>query len=142
MSARTGTKRSPLKKALLGLVVFLLVVALGLAGAVFVTEGQRKEDRELTIADVEFSEVLDGTYRGNYEGWNTFNVLVTVADGEVTDIEITEDSPAPATDVTDGIVERIVDGQSLDLDAVSGATVTTKAFLKAVEVALVEQQEE
>lgn len=142
MSARIATKRSPLKRVLVGLVVFLLVVAVGLAAAVLATEGQRKEDRDLTIADVDFSEIPDGNYRGSYEGWNAFYVLVTVAGGEVTDIRITDDSTSPANNVTDEVLERVVDGQSLDLDAVSGATVTTKALLKAVEVALVERREE
>ena len=140
-SEKSGKKRSPLKKVLIGLGIFILIVAVGAGAVLLITEGQRKEDKNLAIADVDFSKVPDGTYRGSYEGWNKFDVLVTVADGKVTDIEIAEDSPDPATDVTDKILERIVSGQSLDLDAVSGATVTTKGLLKAVERALVEQVE-
>lgn len=139
MSEKSGKSRSPLKKVLMGLGIFLLVVVVGLGVMLLVTEGQRREDRNLAIADVDFSKVPDGTYRGGYEGWNKFDVLVTVAGGKVTDIKIAEDSQNPATDVTDKIIERIVSGQSLDLDAVSGATVTTKGLLKAVESALVEQ---
>lgn len=141
MSERSGKKRSPLKKVLVALGVFLLVVVVGLGAAVLATEGQRQEDRELAIASVDFSEVADGTYRGSYEGWNTFDVLVTVADGEVIDIEIAEDSPNPASAATDDVVGRIIDAQSLEVDAVSGATVTSNALLKAVEIALVEQEE-
>ena len=140
-SEKSGKKRSPLKKVLIGLGIFILIVAVGAGAVLLITEGQRKEDKNLAIADVDFSKVPDGTYRGSYEGWNKFNVLVTVAVGKVTDIEIAEGSPNPATGVTDDILERIVSGQSLDLDAVSGATVTTKGLLKAVERALVEQVE-
>jgi uncharacterized protein with FMN-binding domain len=142
MSEKSGKKRGPLKKVLIGLGVFLLIVAVGLGVTLLVTEGQRREDRDLEIAGVDFSKVPDGTYRGSYEGWNKFDVLVSVAGGEVTDIKIAEDSVNPATDVTDKIIQRIVSGQSLDLDAVSGATVTTKGLLKAVERALVEQETE
>lgn len=142
MSEKSGKKRSPLTKVLIGLGVFFLVVVLGLAAALLLTEGQRGEDRDLAIADVDFSQVPDGTYRGTYEGWNKFNVLVSVADGEVTDIEIAEDSPNPATDITNEILEQVEGEQSLDVDTVSGATVTTNALLKAVEVALVEQAQE
>jgi len=127
---------------LIGLGIFVLVVVVGLGVMLLATEGQRREDRNLAIADVDFSKVPDGTYRGSYKGWNKFDVLVTVAGGTVTDIKIAEDSPNPATDVTDKIIERIVSGQSLNLDAVSGATVTTKGLLKAVEGALVEQRAE
>jgi uncharacterized protein with FMN-binding domain len=142
MSEKSGKKRGPLKKVLIGLGVFLLIVAVGLGVTLLVTEGQLREDRDLEIAGVDFSKVPDGTYRGSYEGWNKFDVLVSVAGGEVTDIKIAEDSVNPATDVTDKIIQRIVSGQSLDLDAVSGATVTTKGLLKAVERALVEQETE
>jgi len=142
MSETSGKKRSPFKKVLIGLGIFVLVVAVGAGVMLLVTEGQRREDRNLEIADVDFSKVPDGTYLGNYEGWNKFDVLVTVAGGEVTDIKIAEDSVNPATDVTDKIIDRIVSDQSLDLDAVSGATVTTKGLLKAVERALVEQRAE
>jgi fumarate reductase flavoprotein subunit len=91
---------------------------------------------------VDISQVPDGTYRGSYEGWNQFDVLVTVADGEVTDIEIAEDSQNPSTDITDEVIRLIVSEQSLEMDAVSGATITTNALLKAVEQALVEQRAE
>jgi len=141
-SETSGKKRSPFKKVLMGIGIFFLIVAVGVGVMLLATEGQRREDRNLEIADVDFSKVPDGTYRGSYEGWNKFDVLVTVAGGEVTDIKIAEDSPNPATDVTDKIIERIVGDQSLDLDAVSGATVTTNALLKAVEHALVEQRAE
>lgn len=142
MSEKSGKKRSPLKKVLIGIGIFVLVVAVGLGVMVLATEGQRRDDIELEIADVDFSTVPDGTYRGSYDGWNTFDVLVMVAGGEVTAIEIADDSPNPATDVTDKIIDRVVSGQSLDLDAVSGATVTMNGLLKAVERALVEQRAE
>jgi uncharacterized protein with FMN-binding domain len=142
MSTHSGKQRSPLRKVLIGLGVFFLVVVLTLGALVVVTEGQRREDRNLVIADVDFSKLPDGTYRGGYKGWNKFDVLVTVVDGTVTDIEIAEDSPNPATDITDEVVRLVVRGQSLDVDTVSGATVTTKGLLKAVEIALAEQSAE
>lgn len=138
MREKSGTSAGPLKKVLIGIGVVFLVVVLALGAVVLATEGQRREDRNLEVADVDFSKVPDGEYRGSYEGWNTFDVLVTVADGRVTDIAIAEDSVNPATGVTDEIIEQIVSTQSLDLDAVSGATITTNALRKAVEDALVQ----
>jgi len=142
MSETPRKKRSPFMKVLIGIGIFFLVIAVGAGVMVLATEGQRREDRNLAIEDVDFSKVPDGTYRGSYEGWNKFDVLVTVAGGEVTDVKIADDSPNPATDVTEEVFERVISGQSLDLDAVSGATVTTKGLLKAVERALVEQTAE
>ncbi|MDO8848369.1 MAG: FMN-binding protein [Coriobacteriia bacterium] len=142
MSERSGTKGSPLMKVLIVIGVFLLLMVLALGAMVLATEGQRRDDRNLTIADVDFAQVPDGTYRGSYDGWNTFDVFVTVTGGAVTDITIAEDSANPRTDITDKVIELIVDGQSLDVDTVSGATVTTNALVKAVEIGLVEQREE
>lgn len=139
MSEPEGKKRHPFRTVLIGIGIFLVVIAVGAGALLLATEGQRREDRNLEIADVDFTTVPDGTYSGSYEGWNKFDVLVTVAGGEVTDVKIADDSPNPATDVTDEILKRVVSNQSLDLDAVSGATVTTNGLLKAVEVALVEQ---
>lgn len=139
---KSREKRGPLKKVLVGLGIFFLIVIVALGALVLLTEGQRREDRNLAIADVDFSRVPDGTYRGTYEGWNTFTVLVTVAGGTVTDVKVAEDSATPASAVTDRVLREVVSKQTLDVDVVSGATVTTKGLLKAVERALVEQRQE
>lgn len=142
MSEKSGRQHTRLWKVLIGVGVSILVVALGLGAFLLATESQRREDRNLEIVDVDFSKVPDGTYLGSYRGWNKFDVLVTVSGGQVTKIRIAEDSPTPATKVTEGVLERIVNGQSLGVDAVSGATVTTNGLLKAVENALVSQRTE
>ena len=73
-SEKSGKKRNPLKKVLVGIGIFLLVAAVGAGAMLLITEGQRKEDKNLAIADVDFSKVPNGTYRGSYEGWNKFDV--------------------------------------------------------------------
>jgi len=138
--SKSGKKRGWLWKVLVGIGVFL-VVAIVVAGAVLLaTEGQRREDLTMKIADVNMTTIPDGTYLGSYRGWNKFDVVVTVSAGKVTVIKVAEGSPAPATDVTDDVLRRVVSAQSLDVDAVSGATVTTKGLLKAVENAFVSQR--
>jgi fumarate reductase flavoprotein subunit len=141
-SAPSGKKRGPLRKVLTGVGITLLVIAVALGAFVLITEGQRREDRSLVIADVDFSQVPDGVYRGSHAGWNQFDVVVTVSGGTVTQIEIADDSRDPSNAVTDEVLGRVVSEQSLGLDAVSGATITTSAILKAVERALVEQRAE
>ena len=138
----SGRKRGPVRKILTVAGIILLVVVVALGALVVLTEGQRREDRGLVIAEVDISQVPDGVYHGSYKGWNQFAVLVTVSGGRVTDIEIADDSRDRSSAVTDEVVGRVVSGQTLGLDAVSGATITTNAFLKAVEQALVEQRAE
>lgn len=139
-SVEPSRKRRPLARVLIGVGVVLLVIVVALGVMVLVTEGQRREDRNLEIADVDFSQVPDGDYRGSYQGWNQFEVNVTVSGGKVTGIEVADGSRDPSTAVTDEVLERVIGEQSLQLDAVSGATITTNALLKAVEQALEGQQ--
>lgn len=141
-TAPSSRKRGPVRKALTVVGIVLLVIVVALGAVVVLTEGQRKEDRDLVIADVDFSQVPDGVYHGSYKGWNQFAVLVTVSSGRVTDIEIADDSRDRSNAVTDEVSGRVVTEQTLGLDAVSGATITTNAFLKALEQALVEKRVE
>lgn len=140
--AQAGKKHGPVRKTLTVVGIMLLVVVVALGAMVLITEGQRREDRSLVMADVDISQVPDGVYCGSYRGWNQFEVIATVSDGRVTAIEIADDSRDRSNAVTDEVVGRVVTEQTLGLDAVSGATITTNAFLKAVEQALVEQRAE
>ena len=137
---KSGKKHGRLWKVLVGLGILLVVIVVGMGAVLLATEGQRREDRNLKIADVDIATIPDGSYLGSYRGWNKFDVIVTVSDGKLTVIKIADDSPAKATDVTNDILRRVVSAQSLDVDAVSGATVTTKGLLKAVQNALVSQR--
>ncbi len=56
--------------------------------------------------------------------------------GRVTGISIVRDVWFHEANTTKQIINTIIEAQSLQVDAVSGATLTTKAYLKAVENAL------
>lgn len=118
----------------IGLVIVVLL------GALAYTEGERREGRNLPIGDVDFATITDGTYHGTYEGgrykWRANEVDVTVANGRVVDIDITTAANKPAATVTETLFERVVQAQSLQVDAVSSATITSKSFLKSIENAL------
>lgn len=120
----------------LGILGVLIVVGLAALG---ITEPERRQGRELPIAKVEFAKVADGTYVGSYEGgmykMRQNAVDVTVEGGRVTTISV-KSAKFPAPQVTDPLFERVVQAQSLQVDTISGATITSKAFLKSVEDAL------
>jgi len=82
--------------------------------------------------------VGDGTHRGSAEGFGGKLVLdVTVADGKITEIEVVEHSDTPfiADPAIEKLLPAIVEAQG-PVDAVSGATATSKAVLAAVEQAV------
>jgi uncharacterized protein with FMN-binding domain len=92
--------------------------------------------RRLTIEPVDLSRVADGTYPGAFKaGRFSFSVKVTVKDHRIEAVRST--GRAQAQDAfARKIFERIVAQQSVKVDTVSGASLTTKAVSKAVENAL------
>jgi len=81
----------------------------------------------------------DGVYRGNYTLTGTpvkVTVDVTVQNQNITGIKIIKHSRSPIGKKAEKIIDTVIEKQSLDVDAVSGATGSSKAILKAVENAL------
>ncbi|HON43348.1 MAG TPA: FMN-binding protein [Bacillota bacterium] len=101
----------------------------------------RKAGERLQVGKVDFSSLKDGIYEGQYMGGRWSNkVRVTVASGKVTGIGILRDVWFRKPELTEQVVSDVIKSQSLEVDIVSGATVTTRAYLKAVENALAEKK--
>ncbi len=97
----------------------------------------RKAGERLQVGKVDFSKLKDGVYEGQHKGGRWSNkVRVTVASGKVTGIEVVRDVWLPKPELTEQVVGDVIASQSLEVDIVSGATVTTRAYLKAMENAL------
>lgn len=125
-------------------VILLIVVALGLGGAAMLHSRERREGKNLPIAAIDFRKLNDGTYIGEYEGgmkkWRANKVQVTVFSGKVTAIKILEHKENQKPEFTDKLYNRVIKAQSLQVDTISGATITSKAYLKSVENALIKAQ--
>jgi len=133
-----------------GWVIALVVVAvLGAAGGVGWSRlsKEHREAASLPLDAVDFDELNDGTYHGVYEGgmykWRANECSVTVTNGKVTDIQLagSKDPGAENTDY-EMLYDRVIQAQSLQVDTISGATLTSKAYLQAVENALIQAQHE
>ena len=77
-----------------------------------------------------------GTYTASANGMNgAVTVEVTFSDSAITDVKVTEqaETPAIASGALEQIPADIVAHQSLAVDTVTGATITSKAILAAVE---------
>ncbi len=96
-----------------------------------------KEVRSMPINHVDLLKVKDGTYPGDYSyGRFTYEVQVTVTDHQIKDIAVTKNRTTKHAKMAENVIKSIVDQKKNDVDAVSGATTTSKALLKAVENAL------
>ena len=81
----------------------------------------------------------DGVYRGNYDLKGSpvkVTLDVTVQDEKITAIKIIKHFCSPIGKKAEKIIDQVIIKQDLKVDAVSGATGSSKAILKAVENAL------
>ena len=93
----------------------------------------------LEINDVDLSTLTNGTYTGTYRsGRWTNTVKVIIKDHRISDIKIVDDILFSQPAVLDKILNRVINKQRVKVDVISEATVTSKAYLKAIELALVE----
>ena len=91
---------------------------------------------EINIKSVDLSNVHDGTYTGSCDAiFVGAEVEVTVKDKKITDIKLLNhktEKGKPAEVIVDDVKNK----QSLQVDAISGATNSSKVILKAIENAL------
>lgn len=93
----------------------------------------------MEIADVDLSKVSDGTYQGSHPvGIMKYTVAVTVCGHKIESIEIVKAfSGNEYSRKGQAILDTVVARQSLKVDVISGATVTSKAYLAAIRDALI-----
>lgn len=116
-------------------VVAVFVVAAA-CGIFYITRGL-DSGAKMEINNVDLTQVSDGTYTGAYNGGRWTNELeVTVKDHRISDVKVVKDVAIPNADSTKQLIDKVVEKQEVDVDAVSGATVTSKAYLKSIENAL------
>ena len=124
---------------ILGFVVLGLVV-MALVGRFGIHKMAGNMATEIVLADVDVSSVPDGTWPGEYRiEESSARVEVVVSGGTMTDIRILEHQHVRGG-AGEGVTDRILDEQSVDVDGMSGATLSSRVIQKAVEVALADAQ--
>ena len=82
-------------------------------------------------------KLVDGAYEGTYEGWpNKALVKVTIEDKTVVNIQILEHRALKGEKAELVIPRRIIEDQSTAVDAVSGATNSSRVIMNAVQRAV------
>ena len=93
---------------------------------------------EINIGTVNNSKLNDGTYTGDYSaGLVKVSLKVTIDNKTIKDIIIIkhENGLGKKAEV---IKDMIINKQTIDVDSISGATLSSECILKAVEIALKE----
>jgi uncharacterized protein with FMN-binding domain len=135
----------------MGIIIVVIFAVLGIVALIGVLADApgRREIEELTFSDVKFTNLHDGTYVGDFNGTKAHTrdtkVEMTVKDGEIKDIKILKGALGKDGKPVelkgglsiDNLFNSVVQSQNLQVDVISGATITSKSHLKALENALV-----
>lgn len=110
------------------------ILAIAALGLFFIMKDIPKL-KALPIESVSISSLQDGTYEGNFEfsRWKS-DVKVSIKNGQIVNIERLSEPLTP--DVSTELSNRMIEEQKVDVDVVTGATASSKAYMKSVENAL------
>lgn len=96
----------------------------------------RKAVNEIAFDNINISDVADGIYFGECDvNFIYAKVEVTVESGEIISIDILEHKNGRGKSA-ESVIDEIVNEQNIDVDAVAGATNSSKVIKKAVENAI------
>lgn len=131
------------------IIAMAIVIPLGIAGGIGWSKlaKEHREARSLPLDGVDFNRLNDGCYPGTYAGgmynWRANECQVTVTGGKVTAIDlIVSQDPGGKNTQHEGLYDRVIQAQSLQVDTISGATLTSKAYLQCIENALQQAQQD
>ena len=126
------------KKKILSVIILLFLLIGLICGAVYLKNvaDYKRAVGETTIGEIDIADVSDGIYIGEYDvNFIYAKVEVTVEDGEIVSINILEHRHERGK-AAEKVIEKIIEEQKTDVDAVSGATNSSTVIKKAVENAL------
>jgi len=125
------------KRIVIGVIAAGMLIGLVFGGKYVLDLMYYKEEMStVSIGNVDLKDVNDGTYIGSYDAKIiSATVSVSVKNGKITDIELLEHKYERGESAV-LIIDEVLKEQSLEVDAVSGATNSSKVILKAVENAL------
>ncbi len=126
------------KRRVVFLTILMLVIGAVIAAAGLMSYAKKNLEQlaHTTISEVDLAGLENGVYTGSYKAFPvTAEVRVTINNHRITEIKLVEHKNgqgAPAEVIPD----RVVEEQTLGVEAISGATYSSKVILKAIENAL------
>ena len=119
------------------LLIIGIIVGVFIIGMFYYAMAGMQEIKEMVITDIDLSQVKDGVYTGEFKGnrWSN-TVEVSVEGHKITEVKILDDFGIPIPEISKKLIESIKEKQSLNVGAISQATINTKAYLKSIENAL------
>ncbi len=126
-----------LKIILVTLVILLVGIIITYFTYIFPKLNSYEEVHSMEIIDVNITEIKNGIYRGGYSFDDLqYEVEVTINNQIIEKIEVLKNDDSVHAIKAKGVLDSIIEHQTLKVDVISGATTTSKVLLKAVETAL------
>ena len=118
------------------LIFLILVLCFGIVGFLKLKSESNKAINSIQISNIDLTSVDDGSYFGEYSsGPCSAKVKVYVKNHKIEKISLLKHKNGMGSKA-ETIVDDVVNKQTLDVDTVSGATVSSKVILKSIENAL------
>lgn len=118
------------------LIILLCTILFVLIGASLYLKRLVNDVNSITVSNLNMANITDGIYVGKYSITPVYvEVEVTVTEHKITNIKIIEHENGLGGKA-EKIVDDVISRQSLEVDAVSGATVSSKCIIKTIENAL------
>jgi len=127
-----------MKKKVILIISPVLIFTLIIIVILFSTFLKYKEEFSSSnfISDIDITKIKDGEYEGEYRTTLVSSkVQVYVKNGKIKRIDIIEHKHGRGKKGEE-VINRVISAQSLRVDAISGATISSKVILKALENAL------
>lgn len=121
------------------LIILIITILIG-AGfgikAIMDIQNEQKILAALNIQEIDLTKVADGNYEGSYDSsLIKVKVVVEVNNHKISYIDLVQHENGKGTPA-EVIIPEVINTQSLKVDAVTGATSSSKAILKAIENAI------
>jgi uncharacterized protein with FMN-binding domain len=126
------------KKLIIILSIILVIIIIGVIAVVAALKKMEQNLENLKNAEfnIDLNTVEDGVYDGAFAVTPiSVEVKVTVANHKITKIDITKHDNGQGA-AAESIIDKVIEKQSLDVDAVTGATYSSVCIKKAIEDAL------
>ena len=131
----TDQRKALICHKLCALAIALLLIT-HVAFCVVGLDNYQQEIADISFSEIAISDIADGTYTGECDvNYIYAKVKVTVSGGVLTNIDLIEHRNERGK-AGEGVIDKMLLEQHTDVDAVSGATNSSKVIKKAVENAL------
>ena len=124
------------KKIKVFIFVIISIVAV-LTTGIFAITRNLTSMMEVKLNGVDVAALNEGDYTGTFKRGRFTNTLtVHIENHTIIGINLNNDVLIAQVEISEDVSRKVIESQNTDIDAISGATVTTNAYLMAIEDAL------